>query len=92
MGAASRKTLGAAGTQINMHENNTQDSGVITKGWGKSIGTRVGILVNTALGHRHVIKPNSIKVQNEFLMADTTTAMQDLLCTSRAYCCLLLFY
>jgi len=91
MGAASRKTLGAAGTQINMHENNTQDSGVTTKGWGKSTGTRVGILGNTAFGHRHVIKPDSIKVQNEFLIADITTAIQDLLCRSRACCCLLLF-
>jgi hypothetical protein len=43
MGATSRKTLGAAGTQINMHKNNTQDLGVTTKGWRKSTGTRVGI-------------------------------------------------
>jgi hypothetical protein len=77
MGATSRKTLGAAGTQINMHKNNTQDYGVTTKGWGKSTGTRVGILGNIAFGqgHGHVIKPDSIKVQNEFLMADFTTAI-----------------
>jgi len=42
MGATSRKTLGAAGTQINMHKNNTQDSAITTKGWGKSTRTRVG--------------------------------------------------
>jgi len=91
MVATSRKTLGAPGTQINMHENNTQDSAVTTKGWGKSTGTRVGILGIITFGHRHVIKPDSIKVQNEFWMADFTTAIQDLLCTSRACCCLLLF-
>jgi len=32
MVATSRKTLGAAGTQINMNENNTQDFAVTTKG------------------------------------------------------------
>jgi hypothetical protein len=74
MGVTSRKTLGAAGTQINMDKNNTQDSGVTTKGSGKSTGTRVGILGNIAFGHGDVIKPDSIKVQNEFLMADFTTA------------------
>jgi len=76
-----------------MHKNNTQDSGVTTKGWGKSTGTRVGILGNIAFGHGHghVIKPDSIEVQNEFLMADFTTAIQDLWCTSLAFCCLLLF-
>jgi hypothetical protein len=87
----SRKTLGAPGTQINMHKNNTQDSLVTTKGWGKSTGTRVGILGIIAFGHGHVIKPDSITVQNEFLMADITTAIQDILCTSQACCCLLLF-
>jgi hypothetical protein len=71
MGTTSRKTLGAAGTQVNMHKNNTQDSAVTTKGWGKS----TGILGNIAFGHGHVIKPDSIKVQNEFLMADFTTAI-----------------
>jgi hypothetical protein len=30
MFATSRKTLGAAGTQINMHENNTQAPAVTT--------------------------------------------------------------
>jgi len=58
-----------------MHENNTQDSMITTKGWGKSIGTRVGILGIIAFGHGHVMKPDSIKVQNEFLMADFTTAI-----------------
>jgi hypothetical protein len=67
--------LGAAGTQVNMTKNNTQDSAVTTKGWGKSTGTSVGILGNIAFGHGHVIKPDSIKVQNEFLMADFTTAI-----------------
>jgi len=77
MGATSRKTLGAAGTQINMHKNNTQDSAITTKGWGKSTRTRVGILGNIAFGqgHGHVMKPDSIKVQNEFLMANFTTAI-----------------
>ncbi len=75
MVATSRKTLDAAGTQINMHKNNTQDSGVTTKGWGKSTGTRVGILGIIAFRHGHVIKPDHIKVQNEFLMADFTTAI-----------------
>jgi hypothetical protein len=62
MGATSRKTLGGAGTQIKMHKNNTEDSGVTTKGSGKSTGTRVGILGNIAFGHGHghVIKPDSI--------------------------------
>jgi hypothetical protein len=73
--ATSRKTLGAAGTQINMHKNNTQDSVVTTKGWGKSTGTRVGILGIIPFGHVHVIKPDSMEVQNEFLMADFTTAI-----------------
>jgi len=75
LGTTSRKTLGAAGTQINMHKNNTQDSGVTTKGWGKSTGTRVRILGNIGFGHGHVMKPDSMKVQNEFLMADFTTAI-----------------
>jgi hypothetical protein len=48
---------------------------VTTKGWGKSTGTKVQILVIIAFGHGHVIKPDSIKVQNEFLMADFTTAI-----------------
>jgi hypothetical protein len=77
MGVTSRQTMGTTGTQINMHKNNTQDSGVTTKGWGKSTGTRVAILGNIAFrhGHGHVIKPDSIEVQNEFLMADFTPAI-----------------
>jgi hypothetical protein len=62
MGATSIKTLYATGTQINLHKNNTEDSGVTTKGSGKSTGTRVGILENIAFGHGqgHVIKPDSM--------------------------------
>ncbi len=37
-----------------------QDSGVTTKGWGKSTGTRLGILGNIAFGRGHVIKQDSI--------------------------------
>jgi hypothetical protein len=45
-----------------MHKNNTQDSGVARKGWGKSTRIRLGILGNIAFGHGHgdVIKPESI--------------------------------
>jgi hypothetical protein len=77
MVAMSRKTLGAAGTQINMHKYNTQDSGVTTKGWGKSTGTRLGILGKIVFGHEHglTIKPDIIYVQNELPMADFTTAI-----------------
>ncbi len=57
----------------NMHKNNTQVSAISTKGLGKSTGTRVGIIVIIAFGHGHVIKPDNIKVPNEFLMADFTT-------------------